>query len=147
MVVVLCYRVYIVANPEPFDNTVLPKRPDSVPREDVGPKDPPPMPEVEVAKDWRPLWRDPLIIWRARTGIIDLGVEGAASQIKLERIMVLPDGKKRAYLRTPGGGSRPRWYDEGAAFESFRLMEIDADTQCCVIFSEADNRPVEICKE
>ena len=52
--------------------------------------------------------------------------------IKLVRIQKMPNGKMRAQLKT---GST-KWYNEGAKFESFELMKIDADNNSCQVYSE-----------
>lgn len=144
MVIILCYRVYIVANPQPFDSANIPRQPNKT-ADGVGPEPPPPPPDALIVQDWRPLWRNSLMKWDTRGGGPGDSEDEASANLSLERIMILPNGRKRAQIRSRGGSAR--WYDEGDSFESFRLQSIDADTECCVLFSEADNRPIEICKE
>ena len=145
MVIILCYRVYMVVTPQDMDNTIkplLPPKIDITIEEIDGLDPPPPLPRVVMDVNWRPLWRDPLWVWNPQRnpGGPDV-LEPGEERIQLLNIQV---SGERLMARIQVGQDK-HWYREGDSFFSFKLLRIDKDNECCDVFSEARNKPIDIC--
>ena len=138
----------MVVSPQQMDNIINPPSPPriTVTIDDIPElKRPPPLPTVQRDTDWRPLWRDPLWAWnleRGGRGDRD-DLEPGEQRIQLLNIQVAGE---KVMARIQVGRSK-KWYEEGDKFFSFTLLRIDKDNQCCDVFSEARNKPIEVCIE
>jgi len=144
MVAILVFRVYQVLNPPPITTGPNFRIPDNSPPEGIGPGLPPPPPPPEPTDNWSLLWRRIIWRWDAQQG----GAGAGGGQAEAERLdITLVDlrdvnGAWRARIRTQ---SRTSWYEAGEAFEQYTLMEIDSDRRCVTIFSDREQRNVELC--
>ena len=147
LVIILCYRVFMVVSPQQMANSINPPSPprSSITINDIlGLEPPPPIPVVQQGSDWRPLWRDPLWAWNMQRSPGDpRDPESGEERIRLLNIQ---SSGERLSARIQVGRST-HWYQEGENFFSFTLLRIDKDNECCDVFSEARNRPIEICIE
>jgi hypothetical protein len=138
LVVVLCYRVYLVVYPPAPEADVritMPRNPQNVAPEELSeitPGTPPAAPPPFIRETWRSLYvRNPFTYYAAEGGGETAGAEEL--NISLLDIQILPNGKERARIRT---SSTVKWYTEGEKFEQFELLEIDPDAQTAVVYSE-----------
>jgi len=132
MVLVFGWRVYAVLNPEqslPAMNYRLPKADDGqIPKAAV-----PPAPAVrqtvslEAAYTPNPFWA----LSSQKEARASQGPEDAG--ISLLRIQKGRGGRVRAQIRTT---SSTQWFDEGAPFESFHLLQINPEDGTCLVQSE-----------
>ncbi len=145
MVVILCYRVYQVVNPpedvDPKDDFRLPG--DMLPADVETPGIPPQIPGLPDSENWTILWRKNPFIWvepGTRGPITD---EGEEIDLRLLNIQETADGSYIAQIKSP---TRRGWYKEGAPFESYEVITIEADEECVWVFAEEVGRNVRICK-
>ncbi len=79
---------------------------------------------------------------KAESGVIALAQVASAADVEPDvaalRIRQVHD-RPRVQIRTPGGGER--WYDEGMAFEYFRVLRIDSATNTVLMYSDKKNAP------
>lgn len=140
MVIVLCWHVYKVVNPEPPEPPAVHPRPRSLEVSELEPEDrellglpppPPPPPEPPRYSDWQSLkTKNPFTV----TGAVgDAPPTEDRPDISLLSIMKWRDGSLRAQIRT---ASTTDWYGEGDQFESYQLLGIDEEAQTVEIYSE-----------
>jgi len=138
MVLVFGWRVYVVLTPEqslPSTNYRLPKADDGeIPKAAVPP--PPPLRQsvpLEASYTPNPFWAlSSQQEIREREGAAD-------ADIALLRIQKGRGGRVRAQIRTAGS---TQWFDEGASFESFQLLQINAEEGTCLVRSERLGRNI-----
>jgi hypothetical protein len=137
MVIILCWRVYIVVKPPVPVDDVNPPQPSAQRQMDVPPLPPTPDPRV-TPPPTAPLKRvDPFWYWSSQVGE-DTGEEGDLG-IELESILPTPTGPM-ARLKTKGG--RARAYREGEQFENYIVRRIDADAGEVEVYDESTGNDV-----
>ena len=144
MVAILVFRVYQVLNPPPIITGPTFQIPGNDPPEGIGPGIPPPPPAPELTDDWSRLWRRPIHTWHAQRGRGNTG-DNRNEQERLDISVVdlrEAGGIWRARIRTQ---SRTSWKDVGEQFEQYTLMAIDSERKCVTIFSDRDQKNIEIC--
>jgi hypothetical protein len=142
MVGFLIFRVYQVVYPDtPVAGDELVPYPSKELGDDVDrPGVPPALPPPPRMDDWSRLWRlNPMNYRQPRNRGGGDNPESADLEIRLLRISELAPGRYRAQIRTP---SRTGWYEEGQAFESYELLDIDAEAGTVTVFSEQLQRAV-----
>lgn len=142
MVGFLIFRVYQVVYPDtPVEGNDLVPYPSKELGDDVDrPGVPPSLPPAPRMDDWSRLWRlNPMNYRQPRLRGGGGPEQSADLEISLLRIAEQSPGRYRAQIRTP---SRDGWYEVGRAFESYELLDIDADAGTVTVFSEELQRPV-----
>lgn len=134
MVVIFGWRVYAVLNPEqslPPATYRLPKADDGQIPPSAVPAPPPPRQatSLEAIYTPNPFWS--LSSQKEVRGNDKEAIEDA--QISLVRIQKGRGGRVRAQIKTAGS---TQWFDEGASFESFQLLQINPDEGTCLVRSE-----------
>ncbi|MBN2311746.1 MAG: hypothetical protein JXR94_22395 [Candidatus Hydrogenedentes bacterium] len=144
LILVFCYRVYKVVDPEEAAPLDIPKAPKALPS---GPEAPPPgadfpgdpplppAPPIAVPAS-RFAESNPFTIYGTTEHDEDQGPR--RPEMRLVGIRPFPDGKPRAEIITRG--TKPKRYKEGEAFETYRLESIDEASGSIVIYSQEHNR-------
>lgn len=77
-------------------------------------------------------------------------VQGASKKIVDEpvlRLVKIRNGSKTNKVQISTGRGRPRWYGVDDAFEEFRVLSIDTDSNCCTIINEIESKTITLCVE
>ncbi len=133
MVLIFGWRVYAVLNPEqslPPSSYRLPKPDDGqIPKAAVPPAPAPRQSSsLEAVYTPNPFW---FLSSQKEVRGSNEGPEDAG--ISLLRIQKGRGGRVRAQIKTAGS---TQWFDEGASFESFQLVQINPDQETCLVRSE-----------
>jgi len=136
MVGVLCYRIYVVLNPEVMVETVNARPPDrSVEGHspEIIPPEVPAPPALDLPGNYTGLYRNnPYWYYAGDRGVGEEEVTAATLGINLLDIKEAA-GTWRAQLQTE---TTRKWYEEGEQFEEFELIEINAEEGTAVVYSE-----------
>lgn len=147
LVAILCFRVYVVLSTysaegslegEDSRNGITPTpRPATARPADVGL--PPPRPDLPRPMDYSGLIRrNPFTVWGVAREDASERTPSERIDVSLIRIVRWGDGTYRAEISVKG--DKPKRFEEGEPFVSYRLERIDPETQTVVIFSEEHNR-------
>lgn len=144
MVGFLCYRVYKVLQPEevvvsaPARKPLAELSPDA-PRPSIPPR-PPSAPDAE---NWASLFtRNPLVYVPGGVGSDTDDEDEFSIDLQVLRVRDVGGGTIKAQIKT---SSSRKWYAEGQAFESYELLSIDVEEECCEIFAESLGRTITRC--
>lgn len=144
MVLLLGFRVYyLVSNSAADDLTTTLRNPGPVPA--IEPNRPPAIPPLASPMPVTPLTRNPIFVYTrpsTRGGSSNNSTTNEDSKVQVLRIFPDENGKHKAQIST---GSSRKIIPEGDSFESYTLMKIDPDTECCEIYSESSNQTFEVC--
>ena len=145
MVLLLGLRVYMLVNAEASEDAVSYRDPGS--------------PQGIIADDAPPRPKDPLqaepvnqLLRRAPFDYVQPSSRANAataeddrdSDVRVIRIVDVGNDRYRATITT---GGKKTTVAEGDKFESYQLISIDPDTECCIIYSENSNSEIERCVE
>lgn len=147
IIMVLAYRVYVVAFP-PEPEPMLPPAP---PRGELPPRaeappgllppQVPPPPPMDVPEDYAALaQRNPFSYRSAPTGPGTTAAGEEEADIQLLRIQVA-GGSPRGQFRT---GGRNYWRTVGQQAGEYRVDDIDAEEGTAVVFAEQLQRPIQL---
>ena len=136
LLVVFAFRVYVVVNGPTLDvsekKIVAAKPPEEVLL-------PPERPAPPRKVDYQGLvQRNPFSVYGISTERADDTSAPEQISLTLHRIVPWNDGTVRAEISSQDG--RARRYEEGEAFENYRIVSIDATAQTVVVYSSADDR-------
>ena len=149
MVVLLSFRIYAILNPSSLEDSqkvFAPPRTELT--EDVKtPGLPPRAPVLDRSEDWSALFTRDMFIYEKPKESTSLTRDGETSTLTVLRIREgLPgSGKFRVQIQTEAAAKK--WYSVGDAFETYTLLAVDLDTQCCEIFDDRLGRRIEVCVE
>lgn len=144
MVILLGYRVYsLVYTGENDDPEFMPISPGAQYQGET--IIPPPTPLPYDMDPVTRLIRNPLFNYTPPRGGKSSGDSGAGEEGEIRVLRIVPYGDHyRAQITT---GAARKLFSEGEKFESYQLMSIDADTECCEIYSESLSKLIEVCVE
>lgn len=148
MIGFLCYRAYQILQPPPEDDDApfVIRRPSADLSPDAPrPSIPPRAPSVPGQENWASLWtRLPFIYVRGGVrNTKDVG-EDYVIELTVHMVRDVGGGRFKAQIETK---SSKKWYAEGQAFESFELLSIDGEEECCEIFAESLGKTLTRCAE
>ena len=147
MVVLLSFRIYTVLNPSSLEDTqkiFAPPRTELA--EDVEtPGLPPRAPTLDRSEDWSALFTRDMFIYERPRESSTVTQGGEVSNVTVLRIREVSPGKFRVQIQTEAAARK--WYSVNDAFETYTLLAVDIDTQCCKLFDDRLGKSIELCVE
>lgn len=141
MIIILCQRVYDVMNPETEDAAArIPPMPFSTSDNVPIPRNPPLPPPDLAPQNWILLESRPNTLFvKPRSGPNVNDNQEDVTDLVLHRIR---NSGRVPRVQISTGQGRPRWYEEGAKFESYEIVFIDPENQTCQVYSEEASKPI-----
>ena len=147
MVVLLSFRIYAILNPSsPEDAQKIFAPPRTELTENVEtPGVPPRALALNRSEDWSALLTRDMFIYEKSRDTSTLTPDGEISNVRILRIREVSPGKFRIQIQTEAAAKK--WYSVGDAFETYTLLAVDLDTQCCELFDDRLGKRIELCVE
>lgn len=145
MVLILALRVYVLVNAE--DETEA--KTYSIPASPSGvdTNSPPPPPPLEIPEPITRLSSRSPFLYVPPAGGGNQGISAEERQDAKVRVLRIAPGSGGSYVAQITTGGARKFVQEGGSFESYQLISIDPDTECCIIYSENSNKQIERCVE